>query len=115
MVIFAKFELEGKSFFDPCHVTLAVRVEFRVDAFQIGEQTIGGDFFACVTASESPDDAVAVAQRVGDIFLKRNTRLDEGLDEFEFGDVHNFIFCDFAFGYKDYFCSSASFLRSLPK
>ena len=79
-----------------------MRVEFRVDAFQIGEQTIGGDFFACVTASESPDDAVAVAQRVGDVFLKRNARLDEGFDEFEFGDVHIFIFSDFESGCKDY-------------
>ena len=116
VVIIAEVALLGKSFFHPCEVALAVRVEFRVDAFQIGEQTISGDFFACVTASKSPDDAVAVAQRVGDVFLKRNTRLDEGFAEFEFGDVHIFIFFDFGLGCKDYFSRSvASCLRSLPK
>jgi hypothetical protein len=29
--------------------------------------------------------------------------LDEGFVEVSFGDVHIFIFCDFALGCKDYF------------
>jgi hypothetical protein len=33
--------------------------------------------------------------------------LQEGFSHFDFGDVHIFIFCDFAFDYKDYSATRA--------
>jgi hypothetical protein len=33
--------------------------------------------------------------------------LDEGVVEVSLGDFHNFIFCDFAFGCKDYSATRA--------
>ena len=54
--------------------------------------------------------------KVANVFGERGASLEECVEEFEFGDFHIFIFCDFAFGCKDYFSrSAASCLRSLPK
>jgi hypothetical protein len=57
---------------------------------------------------------VATAQGFADVFRQGDTRLDEGFVEVNFGDVHIFIFFDFAFGCKDYFSSRAIFSRSYP-
>ena len=113
--IFAEFALLGKSFFHPCAGASIERVEFRVDGVDAGQQAIGRNFFADFRAEVFSEVSVAVLVKVADVFCKRGARLDEGFDEFEFGDFHDFIFYDFAFGCKDYFSrSAASCLRSLP-
>ena len=114
MVILSEFALLGKGFFDPCASASVERVELRVDAFDVGEETIGRDFFADFFAEVASEISVAVLGEVADVFCESGASLDEGFVEVEFGDFHDFIFCDFAFGCKDYFAVLQVFCGAFP-
>ena len=114
MVIFSDCALLGKGFFDLAEGALVERVGCRVDCVQIGQETMRRDFFADVFAKGFRHVSVAVFEEVAYVFHKSDTGFAECVGEFDFGDVHSFIFFLFEFGCKDYFSSSASFLRSLP-
>ena len=78
--IFAKFALLGKSFFDSCAGASVERIEFRVDAFDVGKQTMGRDFFAEFIAEVASEKAVAVFAKVANVFGKRGASLKECVD-----------------------------------
>ena len=114
--IFAEFALLGKSFFDTSEVALAVRVSGRLYRGEIGEDAVGGDLLAQLAAEKLSAKTIPQLDVATDGEGENGTRLDESVCHFVFGDVHDFIFCDFAFDCKDYFSrSAASCLRSLPK
>jgi len=103
VVILSEVALLGKGFFNVTQRAF-VRVAFRADRGEVGEQPIGRDFFADGFPREFFNvGEVATAQGFADVFRQGDTRLDEGFVEVNFGDVHIFIFFDFAFGCKDYF------------
>ena len=105
--IFAEFALLGKGFFNVTQRAF-VRVAFRVYRGEVGKQPIGRDFFADGFPREFFNvGEVTTAQGFADVFRQGNASLDECFVEVRFGDVHDFIFCDFAFGCKDYSATRA--------
>lgn len=89
VVILSEIALLGKSFFNVTQRAV-VRVAFRVDRGEIGEQPIGRDFFADGFPREVLNvGEVATAQGFADVFRQGDTRLDEGFVEVGLGDFHN--------------------------
>jgi len=90
--IFAEVALVGKSFFHLAEGALVKRVSLRADRVQVGQETIGRDFFADIFAVVIPKESVAVFEEVADVFRQGDTGLQECFSEFDFSDVHIFIF-----------------------
>jgi len=95
VVIIAKVALLGKSFFDASEIALAVRVSGRLYCGKIGEDAIGRDLLAQLTAEKLSAKAIPQLDVATDGKSEDGTRFDESVCHLVFGDVHGVYFLRF--------------------